>query len=129
MTPASEKRQRNVQDRVALIAAFPNLFSVRGVDKKPLAKGVNTRIRAIGVWDADGVMLSNERVREAIGDYCHGPKYLVALYKGGPRYDLDGSINGAVTEQESDDAIWLLRRKYPVWANKHGYTKPLEKAA
>lgn len=92
------RKQRIRRDREALARAFPCCFTTPGASEPKLALKINIHfdLLRIGVPGLDGQPLSATRIREALRDYCHGPKYRKALSPGAPRVNLDGDVVGSV---------------------------------
>ena len=94
------------------------------------AKELNDRLNAFPVWlnfqpvaigiDKDLFKLVNDEqfpggskkvVQKVLRMHTHHGRYLAALLQGGDRYQLDGVINGAVTEPEQQWAVEKIKAR------------------
>jgi ProP effector len=97
-----------LQTRAALAAKFPKCFCPKGAPKRPLKVGIGVDL-AVRCPE-----IPHDLLRKALTDYYLGASYQVALLKvGAERFDLDGNICGAVTEQQSARAAGRLRGRPP----------------
>jgi sRNA-binding protein len=114
--PLSKTRQRE-QDALDLLTrlgdAFPQVF-VRewGAMPKPLAIGIRDDILAR--WPEVDPQTIKAAMRIYFARTC--PLYWRAMKAGSPRYALDGSERGTVTEEQAEQArkdlaLWWERRK------------------
>lgn len=84
------------ETRDYLARHFPNAFSGKGADKRPLKIGIHEDLVAANV-----PLFAASR---ALRDYTRGPTYLRNLVEGAPRFDLRGYIVGTVTAEEAQEA-------------------------
>ena len=80
-------------------AEFPSAFPDKGEPARPLAFCVREALRT--AWP-------DQPVVKFLRCYCGGPGYLKAIAAGGPRYKLDGSVEGEVSSAEQADAARRL---------------------
>lgn len=117
-------------DRAILVEQFPGCFLPKGAPGKfPLARGILAYLLDNPPIDSQGGAMSNTRIRAAVIDYVYGAKYLAALVAGGWRINLNGEIEGYVTEHESRYALRELLSKHTKWIERTGYEPPLRLAA
>lgn len=76
-----------------LIKDYPEAFSLN--EPKPLKIGIHKDILA------RDVTLSGVRVRKIMAWYTNRPAYRSQLKANAPRYALDGSVDGEVTEEQA----------------------------
>lgn len=106
MSDTVTRRDRIRADRRLLATIFPLAFAQpgHGGEKIPLQIGIHQDLFAAGIVDNEGTPLSRRRVREAVADYCQGPKYLRALANSSYRIDLNGFPVDAVREEDANAA-------------------------
>jgi sRNA-binding protein len=85
--------------RAKFVEAFPAVFPPRGEAPKPLAIGVSQ-----DVLESDVLDIVRWRRRMFLRIWTGRLEYLSVLAKGGPRYALDGTPQGEVTEAQRKDA-------------------------
>lgn len=109
-SPQRQKRQQIRAARIELTERFPAIFIAPSSKepKRPLKIGIAKDV--IAALRAGGSTISGKLARNAIHDYCCGPKYTLALAAGGPRYDLDGQPDGAVLPDRAKIAAQQLMR-------------------
>jgi sRNA-binding protein len=96
----------NIHSRTLLERAqrdFPAVFSGR---PKPLAIGIFWPINA--VWTD----VSKSNLGRFLNAFCKSRGYLEAVAAGGPRYYLDGSVDGEVSGEEQTDAQRRLEARH-----------------
>ena len=84
--------------RVELSKRFPFAIKQHGEDKIPLKLGVKHDLYQ---RCSD---LRHSAIILALRDYCSGPRYLKNVLLGADRIDLDGNINGTVSEKHAEYA-------------------------
>ena len=92
------------QTITVLCERFPLAFMPTGEPKKPLK---------IGIFDdllAACPDIEPARIKIAMEDYCHGPRYLIEQVEGAMRVGLDGQATGAVTTHQQEGADSRLAR-------------------
>jgi ProP effector len=103
MAEANERRAAARAGNVAALAErFPVVFG--DADKPaPLAIGCANAVRAAlaMTWSQSGDLMHW---------WTHRPAYYQALIAGGPRYNLDGTVDGEVTPHQQAHATKALRR-------------------
>lgn len=72
-------------------------------DFRPLKLLVHLEVRAA----LEGT--ANIRIANALARHVNCPRYLKALAKGGPRYNLSGEVDGEVTEEQQRRAAEQLK--------------------
>ena len=90
--------------KMPLFERFPLAFMPTGEPKKPLK---------IGIFDdllAACPDIEPARIKIAMEDYCHGPRYLIEQVEGAVRVGLDGQATGAVTTHQQEGADSRLAR-------------------
>lgn len=97
-------RQIARKTRIELVKRFPQVIMARGEPKRPLAIGICSDLR-LAVPD-----LSGRSIRLFLRDYATGMTYLQAIAAGGPRYALDGTVKGEVSEQAKEIARNRIER-------------------
>jgi sRNA-binding protein len=110
--PSPEKKARLEQDRMTLHMSFPQAFARPGSKwKRPLMVGIHKVVIAAGVISPEtGEPLSNGRIRDAIEDYCAGPKYKRAVLECHHRVGPAGEPVVAVSEEDREHArVWLQK--------------------
>lgn len=113
-----EKRQRAAQARAlldALAQRYPACFTRDRDQVRPLAIGIQQKLRAELAGDDDLKETPGWMVRQALAIYTRSPAYFRAIIDKRPRINLDGSVAGEVTEQEQAHAssqleAWEARR-------------------
>ena len=119
------KMKRIEADRKLIAERFPFAFVPPGSPhaKRPLKVGIHADLHHAGLADANGVVLSRRRIWLALQDYCRGPKYALALRRGGTRFDLNGEASGAVAEDAHKDAIrnWHARYAHRKFTGAFGH--------
>jgi len=112
-----KKRQEKLRHtgaklRDEMVRRFPSIFVKKGGHKKPLKIGLSEDLISacedIKPW----------KVKAFLIDYTHGPRYLLAVASGGPRYALDGSECGEVTKAHQEFALSLIKKHWPKWETK-----------
>ena len=102
LTP--NRRQRDAEARRALLAMFqerwPAAFPCDFRHLKPLAIGIHHDLMA-ALPETPGPLI---RQTIALWQRWTGPRYWLAVRKGGPRYDLEGNPRGEVTPEEQERA-------------------------
>jgi hypothetical protein len=97
---ALSRRQQDVQARKDLLAVFrtrwPVAFPRDFRQIKPLALGIHEDLAA-ALPDTPPALI---RQTIALFQRWSGAGYWLAISKGGPRYDLEGDVRGAVTPEE-----------------------------
>lgn len=86
----------------ALLAELRERFPVLA-DFRPLKLLVHLEVRAA----LEGT--ANIRIANALARHVNCPRYLKALAKGGPRYNLSGEVDGEVTEEQQRRAAEQLK--------------------
>jgi len=99
-TPTKIDFRKELRTRAA--ADFPAVF---GGEPVPLAIGVDHVIRM--AWPDIGRC----RIKLFLTNWCRSRAYLQAMAAGGPRYYLDGSTDGEITEDQQDHARQLLEAR------------------
>jgi ProP effector len=97
------KRERAAQARIflgRLAERYPACFTRDRDRLRPLAIGIQQKLRAELAEDPDWKDTPGWQVRQALAIYTRSPAYLSAIVEGRPRINLDGSTAGEVTEQE-----------------------------
>jgi len=92
-TPPVRYDQRSA-DLTMLRERFPAVFNLEA--PVPLALGVDRELR---------LLLARKRAGRVLSWWCGHPAYRAAVARGGPRYNLDGSVAGEVTEQQQTFAV------------------------
>lgn len=88
---------------IALFAAiFPKTFAGDGCDRLPLKIGIRKDLNNFAAEHLPGV--SPSIIRDALKYYCRGINYLRNVQAGKPRLNLEGDIEGYVTEDEAKHA-------------------------
>jgi ProP effector len=85
---------------------YPEVF---GKAIRPLRVGILQDLVAI-----HGDRVTRHTLYALLAPYTNSPAYLAAVVRGGPRYSLDGTVSGQVTEDEQAGAkarLELLRQK------------------
>jgi sRNA-binding protein len=101
-SPNSQNQIAN-QTVAALARLFPAAFVTdRWAPHKPLKCGIANDLIT------RGVLLPHEC--RALGWYTRRRQYQAALAAGGPRYDLDGNVAGAVTPEHAEAAKAALAK-------------------
>jgi len=104
---AQEKRNRNAEAReflARLAERYPECFT-RDRDKvRPLAVGIQQKLRAELAADPEWQQTPGWLVRQALAVYTRSGAYYNAILQKRPRINLDGSVAGEVTEQEQAHA-------------------------
>lgn len=105
MNPEKRRRliEENMRIRAILASRWPQVFSPKGAEKRPLKVGI---LKDICVELPE---LSFQQVRNAITDYCFGPTYNRNVVEGAPRLDLQGKVAGHVTAEEAEYAAYRMR--------------------
>lgn len=85
--------------RARVHALWPHAFPARGEPCKPLAIGAGMKISADARSD-----LSHRTARAFLKLWTSRIEYVEAVLAGGPRYDLDGTPQGEVTDSEKAHA-------------------------
>lgn len=93
-----QRRPTGPECLTKLAEHFPHLF--RPDDPKPLAIGIHKSIR-------DDIGLSGAKIRRGLREWTRSVAYLCALAEGGPRYDINGNVDGEI----SGDAIEGARER------------------
>jgi len=83
-------------------ADFPAAFGGKPV---PLAIGISCIL--VDAWPD----VPRWRVKRWLSDHCASRSYLLAVAAGGPRYYVDGSIDGEVTPDQQEHARQLLEAR------------------
>jgi ProP effector len=111
---SEEKRKRAQQAREllsVLAARYPACFTRDAKTIRPLAIGIQQKLRAEikadpAVQDTPGWLL-----RQALATYTRSPAYLNAIIERRPRIHLDGSTAGEVTDQEHAHSLERLEQQ------------------
>jgi sRNA-binding protein len=91
-------------DIARLAELFGNAFiASETADHRPLAVGLDSDLRAIGI-------MSDERTRAALERYTTRPAYLRCLTPGAKRIDLNGRVRGTVNRGEAFSAARRLAK-------------------
>ncbi len=99
-------KQKLLAMRVLLTRRFPACFMPKGEPHKlPLKIGIRDDI----LQRCED--LPYKWVREALNDYCSGPKYTASMKAGAPRVDLDGETAGTVSETDQANAEFRERAR------------------
>ena len=100
-----EANERRISARVVNLAALAERFpSVFNADKPlPLAIRTDKAVR-------EALALPWSQGNDLLHWWTHRPAYYQALTAGGPRYNIDGTVNGEVTPHQQAHAIKALRR-------------------
>ena len=106
--PRTSKRSKTLtgydyhETRAQMHARFPGVFTARGTPPVPLRVGISQDLRAI-----PDLGLTAIRLRKFMRAWTQRGEYQNALAAGGPRFDLDGTPAGLVTE----DQVVMARRE------------------
>ncbi|NLO81255.1 MAG: prop expression regulator [Xanthomonadaceae bacterium] len=108
-TPSAvdKKRARAAQARALLerlAARYPDCFTRNAEKIRPLAIGIQQKLRAELAEDPEFQDVPGWQIRQALAIYTRSLSYLKALIEGRPRVNLDGSTAGEVTAQEQAHA-------------------------
>ena len=104
ITPAtpSTKTDYGAALRARAVEDFPAVF---GKSVRPLALGVDAVLKV--AWPDVGRC----RIKRFLSDHCKSRSYLLAIAAGGPRYYLDGSVDGEVSEDQRAHAHQMLEAR------------------
>jgi sRNA-binding protein len=102
-TRRSRKRSDIVREtRAQLVERFPATFMRPGMLKLPLAIGIYRDIRnrfpEVKSYD----------LYVALFDYTRGRTYLLAMFEGAFRFDIDGNNTSTVTAEQAEHAKTML---------------------
>ncbi len=109
LAAARKARQENVRQIIAeIMRRWPLLFPVTETDlTRPWAIGISKQIHSILL--GEGMDCSRSRLNQAIALYRQRPeikeKYWQLLQAVGPRYGLDGTVQGEITEKQKQKAL------------------------
>lgn len=104
---ANQKKRRAERTREflsRLSERFPGAFTPRRKDVRPLAIGIQEKLKTALEQDADLAGTPNWLIKQALARYTHAPSYLEAIVAGHNRVDLDGSDAGPVTDDARQHA-------------------------
>lgn len=103
----NQKRRRAERARTfldELMGRYPQCFARKRQAVRPLAIGIQDRLKASLEEDAELAETPNWVLKQALARYTHSPAYLEAIIAGHHRVDLDGSDAGPVTEDAQQHA-------------------------
>ena len=116
MRTRTEQEKRIAKDRELLSKAFPKCFTHgEGAIKLPLKIGITTEVIKIGVKDERGEPLSHRRIRQAIFDYCQGPRYHLAVLERDVRVGIDGGVCEPVQPRHREWSRKAIDKFSPKW--------------
>lgn len=104
---ADKKRERAAQARdllSRLAERYPACFTRDADQVRPLAIGIQQKLRAELAETPDFENTPGWQLRQALAIYTRSLDYLKAIIEQRPRINLDGSVAGEVTEQEQAHA-------------------------
>lgn len=115
----STRQKKIAADRALLAERFPHCFSkINSAVKKPLKIHIVKDLAVAGLIDESGAPVSKRRIKNAVADYCYGPKYQIAILSSQVRIDLDGKPAGVITDSNREWASSQLVRFHPKWKEK-----------
>lgn len=104
---ADKKRERAAQARELLSRLadrYPDCFTRDANKVRPLAIGIQQKLRAELAESEDFQNTPGWQLRQALAIYTRSLDYLKAIIEKRPRINLDGSTAGEVSEQEQAHA-------------------------
>lgn len=104
---ADIKRERAAQARALLgrlAERYPACFTRDAAKVRPLAIGMQQKLRAELAAAPEFENIPGWQVRQALAIYTRSTDYLKAIVERRPRINLDGSTAGEVTEEEQAHA-------------------------
>ncbi len=120
----TDKQRRLALDRDALSRRFPNCFSsVQSTHKLPLKVGIINDLLDAEIIGEDGQRLDCCRIKDAVRDYCTGPKYQLGILRNKTRVDLAGRPAGVITEVERKHAEMEISRYSQRWQDKAKFAR------
>lgn len=112
----TDQDKRIASDRRLLSQTFPKCFT-HGAQavKLPLKIGIVADVLKVGVKDEKGEPLSGRRIRQAIFDYCQGPRYHLAVLERDVRVGIDGAACEPVQPTHREWSRRQIERFAPKW--------------
>lgn len=104
---ANQKKRRAERTRAfldQLMERYPACFVWDRKTVRPLAIGIQERLREDLNRDPEWKDTPNWLVKQALARYTHAPSYLEALVAGRKRVALDGADAGEVTDEAREHA-------------------------
>lgn len=99
------KASKFVRDTIdQLQELYPIAFPKKPLPKVPLAKGITKEIQ-------DALGLPRRLARAVLRAWCQGKRWKDSCVTGAPKYRLNGSTRGTVTEQQ----VYYVHRELKIY--------------